>query len=68
MIMVMMMEGDDDRVDGDDDGDDQDDGDGDWESHFLGRLIRSLGVPKGRGVWNSQGERKDKLFLSFYVP
>ena len=34
-----------------------------WESHFLGRLIRSLGVPKKRGVWNSQGERKDKLFF-----
>ena len=33
-----------------------------WESHFLGRLIRSLGVPKERGVWNSQGGRKDKLF------
>ena len=32
------------------------------ESHFLGRLIRSLGVPKERGVWNSQGGRKDKLF------
>ena len=45
--MVMMMEGDDDRVDGDDDGDDRDDGDGDLENHFLGRLIRSLGVPKG---------------------
>ena len=26
-----------------------------WESQFLGRLIRSLGVPKERGVWNSQG-------------
>ena len=34
-----------------------------WESHFLGRLIRSLGVPKERGVWNSQGGRKDKLFF-----
>ena len=33
-----------------------------WESHFLGRLIRSLGVPKERGVWNSQGGRMDKLF------
>ena len=33
-----------------------------WESHFLRRLIRSLGVPKERGVWNSQGGRKDKLF------
>ena len=35
-----------------------------WESHFLGRLIGSLGVPNERGVWNSQGGRKDKLFLS----
>ena len=34
-----------------------------WESHFLGRLIGSLGVPKERGVWNSQGGRKDKLFF-----
>ena len=33
-----------------------------WESHFLGRLIRSLWVPKERGVWNSQGGRKDKIF------
>ena len=32
------------------------------KSHFLGRLIRSLGVPKERGVWNSQGGRTDKLF------
>ena len=31
------------------------------ESHFLGRLIGSLGVPKERDAWNSQGERKDKL-------
>ena len=31
-------------------------------SQFLGRLIGSLGVPKKRGVWNSQGGRKDKLF------
>ena len=37
------------------------------ESHFLGRLIRSLGVPKERGVWNSQGGRKDKLFF-LYIP
>ena len=36
-----------------------------WESHFLGRLIRTLGVPKEREVWNSQGGRKDKLFFSF---
>ena len=33
------------------------------ESHFLGRLLRSLGIPKERGVWNSQGGRKDKLFF-----
>ena len=32
-------------------------------SHFLGRLIRRLGVPKERGVWNSQGGRKDKPFF-----
>ena len=38
-----------------------------WESHFVGRLIRSLGVPKERGVWNSQGERKDKFFF-LYIP
>ena len=37
-------------------------------SHFLGRLIRSLGVPKERGVWNSQGGRKDKLFFPLYIP
>ena len=36
---------------------------GEGESHFLGRLIRSLEVPKERGVWNSQGGRKDKLFF-----
>ena len=29
---------------------------------FPSRLIGSLGVPKERGVWNSQGGRKDKLF------
>ena len=34
-----------------------------WESHFLGMLMRSLGVPKERGVWNSQGGGKDKLFF-----
>ena len=39
----------------------------DNESYFLGRLIRSPGVPKERGVWNSQGGRKDKLF-SLYIP
>ena len=39
-----------------------------WESHFLGRLIRSLGVPKERGVWNSQGGRKDKLFFFLHIP
>ena len=32
-----------------------------WDSQFLGRLIRSPGVPKERGVWNSQGGGKDKL-------
>ena len=34
-----------------------------WDSQFLGRLIRSLGVPKERGVWNSQGRGKDKFFF-----
>jgi len=33
------------------------------DSQFLGRLIRSPGVPKERRVWNSQGGRKDKLFF-----
>ena len=28
-------------------------------------MIGNLGVPKKRGVWNSQGERKDKLFTVF---
>ena len=28
-------------------------------------MIGSLGVPKERGVWNSQGGRKDKLFTVF---
>ena len=32
------------------------------ESYFLGMLIRSIGVPKERGVWNSPGGRKDKVF------
>ena len=35
---------------------------GSWESQFLGRLMRSPGVPKERRVWNSQGRGKDKLF------
>ena len=38
---------------------------GDTESHFLGRLIRSLGVPKEREVWDIQGGRKDKPFSFF---
>ena len=33
------------------------------ESHFLGKLIRSLGVPKERGVWNSEEGRKDNFFF-----
>jgi len=37
-------------------------------SQFLGRLIGSLGVPKERGVWNSQGGRKDKLFFLLHIP
>ena len=36
------------------------------EGQFLGRLIRSLGVPKERGVWGSQGGGK-KLPLHFLV-
>ena len=36
-----------------------------WESHFLGRLI-SPGVPKERGVWSSQGGRKDKLVFPLH--
>jgi len=28
-------------------------------------LIGNLGVPKERGVWNSQGGRNDKLFTVF---
>jgi len=39
-----------------------------WESQFLGRLIGSLGVPKERGVWNSQGGRKGKLFFFLHIP
>ena len=31
------------------------------EGQFPGRLIGSAGVPKERGVWSSQGGRKDKL-------
>ena len=38
----------------------------DWESQFLGRLVRSLGFPKERGVWNSQGGGKDKHFFPLY--
>ena len=39
-----------------------------WESQFLGRLIRSSGVPKERGVWNSQGGGKEKhIFPSTFL-
>ena len=38
-----------------------------WESHFLGRLIRSLGVPKERGV-RILKEEKGTNFFSFYIP
>ena len=34
----------------------------DSEGQFPGRLIGRAGVPKERGVWSSQGGRKDKLF------
>ena len=37
-------------------------------SQFLVRLTRSLRVPMKRRVWNSQGGRKDKLFLPLYTP
>ena len=37
------------------------------ESQFLGRLIRNPGVPKERGVWNSQGGGKDKHFSPLYI-
>ena len=37
-----------------------------WESQFLGTLIRSPGVPKEIGVWNSQGGGKDKRFFPLY--
>ena len=33
-----------------------------WESQFPGRLI-TPGVPKERGVWNSQAGRENKLFF-----
>ena len=36
-------------------------------SQFLGRLIRSPGVPKEKGVWNFQGGEKDKLFPSTFL-
>ena len=38
-----------------------------WESQLLSRLIRSLGVPKERGVWNFQVGGEDKLFF-LYIP
>ena len=50
---------------------------GEWESQFLGRLIRSPEFPGRRkgsgaleaeiGVWNSQGE-KDKHHFFLYIP
>ena len=36
---------------------------GKWDSHFIDRLIRSLGVLKEKGVWFSEGGRKDKHFF-----
>ena len=36
------------------------------ESQFLGRLIRSAGIPRERGVWNFQGGGKDKHFFFFF--
>ena len=37
-----------------------------WESNFLGRLIRCPGVPKERGVWNSQGGRRANFFVPLH--
>ena len=37
-----------------------------WESNFLGRLTRILGVPKERGVWNSQGGENDTFFFPLH--
>ena len=46
----------------------------DWESQFLGRLIRSPGVPKDRGRWGSGGgdrglefskRRRGQMFVFF---
>ena len=46
-----------------------------WESQFLGQLIRCLGVPKERGVWSSQSgnrglgfsrRRKGQTFFPLY--
>ena len=34
-----------------------------WESNFLGRLIRSPGVPKERGVWKFSRRKKRTNFL-----
>ena len=38
---------------------------GQWESQILGRLIRSPGVPRERGIWNSQGGGKENFFFFF---
>ena len=33
-----------------------------WESHFLGRWMRSPGDPKERGIWGSRGGDRDLEF------
>ena len=42
------------------------------ESHFPGRLIKSLGIPEERGIWGSRGGGKDDrpfFFFNFlYIP
>ena len=45
-----------------------------WGSKVIAResfprqVDKESGVPKERGVWNSQGGRKDKLFFLLYIP
>ena len=39
-----------------------------WESHFLGRLIGSLGVPKERGSGILKEEERTSFFVFLYIP
>ena len=41
---------------------------GGWESHFLGRLIRSLGVPKEKRGLEFSKRKKGQTFFSLYIP